>query len=265
MQRCLSASHSLSILSLALLYALIVTSAACSAEDPAQCVSSSDCPDGERCVDGACSALGDAGADSGGPGDGGSDAGPGDSGVPCVPVDCDDGNECTIDRCTAAGCENTNSDGACDDDVFCNGADSCADGSCSVHGGDPCGTLVCNEGTGACDGDCVTDIDCPDPVVGAWGVCGGFANVCSEDGSRSRETATFRCESSRCVGSTSTEMESCVRDTDGTVCDDGDICSRFDRCTGGVCEAELGCPPPCMCNPTTGACTNSGGGRCLEL
>jgi hypothetical protein len=32
----------------------------------------------------------------------------------------------------------TNNNNSCDDGNFCNGPDSCADGSCSVHAGDPC-------------------------------------------------------------------------------------------------------------------------------
>lgn len=242
---------------------LVLVALACSAEDPPACVSSADCASGERCVDGACLPGEDGGAeDSGG---GGVDGGGEDSGVPCVPADCDDGNECTTDRCTGAGCENTNNDIACDDDVFCNGPDSCGEGSCSVHGGSPCGALVCNEATGACDGDCVLDSDCPDPVIGAWGDCGGFASVCGEDGMRSRDTATFTCVANACVGSRDSETEACTRSTDGSVCDDGDVCSRFDRCIDGVCRAELGCPPPCTCDTTTGVCRGEDDRRCLEL
>lgn len=63
----------------------------------------------------------------------------------------DDANPCTSDRCDGAGsCVHAPQAGPCDDFVFCNGADSCANGTCSVHAGDPCilgspCNNICNE------------------------------------------------------------------------------------------------------------------------
>jgi hypothetical protein len=51
---------------------------------------------------------------------------------------CDDDDVCTTDTCTAGGCGYSNNNLPCDDELFCNGADTCADGSCSLHAGDPC-------------------------------------------------------------------------------------------------------------------------------
>lgn len=58
---------------------------------------------------------------------------------------CDDGNPCTDDSCEAGFCAYSPNSASCDDGLFCNGADSCAGGSCSVHTGDPCGGSFCLE------------------------------------------------------------------------------------------------------------------------
>jgi len=94
---------------------------------------------------------------------------------------CDDGDACTqTDTCQGGGCVGTNPvvcaasdqchdagicdpltglcsdpespDGAaCDDDLFCNGADTCQGGTCGVHSGDPCPGL------------CTEPLGCPPP------------------------------------------------------------------------------------------------------
>jgi len=54
---------------------------------------------------------------------------------------CDDGLLCTSDACNEDSdqCDFLANSLACSDGVFCNGADTCDDGSCSLHAGDPCG------------------------------------------------------------------------------------------------------------------------------
>jgi hypothetical protein len=68
-------------------------------------------------------------------------------------------NQCQVCRSTENPYEWTPNDGAaCDDGVFCNGADTCAGSTCSVHDGDPCtddgvfcnGSESCDEATGSC-------------------------------------------------------------------------------------------------------------------
>ncbi len=44
---------------------------------------------------------------------------------------CDDGNVCTDDACIANVCQNTNNSIACNDGLFCNGADVCQSGTCT--------------------------------------------------------------------------------------------------------------------------------------
>ena len=58
---------------------------------------------------------------------------------PGTPPVCNSNNVCITDSCDpATGCVKTNNNNSCDDGNFCNGPDTCADGSCSVHAGDPC-------------------------------------------------------------------------------------------------------------------------------
>ncbi len=59
----------------------------------------------------------------------------------CTP----DSNPCTDDVCDGAGtCSHPNNSAPCDDGVYCNGADTCGGGTCSVHAGDPCPGTDCN-------------------------------------------------------------------------------------------------------------------------
>jgi hypothetical protein len=57
----------------------------------------------------------------------------------------------------------------------------------------------------------------------------------------------------------------CVSVTDGTACDDHNVCTQTDSCQGGVCVGAnpVSCPPPAdnchvqgTCNPATGVCSN---------
>jgi cysteine-rich repeat protein len=74
-----------------------------------------------------------------------------------------DGNMCTDDECDGLGvCIHINNTDPCDDYLFCTGADTCNGGTCSVHSGDPCFPLLCDEITNTCggsdfDGDGVPD------------------------------------------------------------------------------------------------------------
>ena len=67
-----------------------------------------------------------------------------------VDLDCDDGNVCTTDSCEEGRCVREDNMEPCDDGIFCNGMDTCQNGTCSQHSGDPCGTGTCNE-TSGCD------------------------------------------------------------------------------------------------------------------
>ncbi len=69
---------------------------------------------------------------------------------------CNDDNPCTDDRCVSGCCTHTNNTALCDDGIFCNGRDTCSDGVCSVHAGNPCPPpATCNEANHRCEGGCV--------------------------------------------------------------------------------------------------------------
>lgn len=141
---------------------------------------------------------------------------------------------CEICDASASGTSWTDNDGvSCDDDRFCNGADTCSGGSCSVHVGDPCvAPEMCNESNDDCDASCngcVIDTVCfgdttPNP-----------ANLCEI------------CD----VSSSVTQWTH----NDGVSCEDGDFCTGIDTCAGGLCEHT---GDPCdaseTCDSTSASC-----------
>lgn len=136
----------------------------------------------------------------------------------CTPEACDDGNPCTDDACGAESCLHPANADSCDDGIFCNGPDSCAAGSCSVHPGDPCpGASVCNEAMGTCTG-CATDADCPEDLLGPFGPCGGFPDTCATAGMQTRTISSFTCDGGACVRSDRADAQACTRTTDGLMC-----------------------------------------------
>ena len=179
----------------------------------------------------------------------------------CVPAGCDDGNPCTDDGCTAEfGCQNTPNTAQCDDGTFCNGADTCADGSCSAHSGDPCASpTVCNEERSSCVG-CVADGDCPAEMTGVWGVCSGFDDTCDLEGTRERTVTSYTCVDGACLPNERSESEACMRATDGVTCTSTEFsnwssCGNFSNgcddtgtemrsrtdyaCSGGTCTPSM--------------------------
>ena len=70
--------------------------------------------------------------------------------------DCYDYNPCTYEVC-AGQCVYFSTSSPCDDGLYCNGNDSCENGDCTVHTGDPCPSgTVCNEDIDLCDENPVT-------------------------------------------------------------------------------------------------------------
>jgi cysteine-rich repeat protein len=137
---------------------------------------------------------------------------------------CDDGNLSDGDCCSSS-CTPGPDGIACDDHLFCNGADTCVGGACAVHTGDPCvgGTEcdnVCNE---------VND-NCALPA----------GTACADDGNP--------CTIDRCDGA-----GSCVHPNDDFApCDDGLFCNGPDRCQGGTCTVHQG--DPCAFNECSPSC-----------
>ena len=137
----------------------------------AQCDDGAYCNGAETCVAGACVA-----------------------GAP----PCDDQRSCTVDTCDEANksCASTPDDTQCDDGVYCNGADTCDAGECSVHEGNPC-SGTCNEAGEYCE--CATKDDCPADEVGEYGDC-AYATECVETAMKSRTVTKYSCNGvGKCV------------------------------------------------------------------
>ncbi|MFP6663909.1 MAG: hypothetical protein VCC00_06910 [Deltaproteobacteria bacterium] len=145
---------------------------------------------------------------------------------------CDEG----ADDCLAADIDGS----ACADGQFCNGADTCASGSCTAHAGDPCAgadgdgncSETCDEGADNClaadpDGSVCTDgLFCTGTDACALGVCTGAGDPCT--GPDADDDCSETCDegADNCLGN----------DAAGSAClDDGDACTD-DECDGaGAC------------------------------
>lgn len=209
-----------------------------------------------------------------------------------VDSECDDLNFCTDDACVAGLCQNTNNTIACDDGDQCTGGDICTLGICvgtpiaeggSCDDGDLCtiadvcngGTCVgspkdctglddacnigtCNPTTGVCEAinineglNCDDGVLCTELDVCTLGVCAGTNLDCT----------SFDAECFVGVCNVSTGICEASQLTDGTVCDDADLCTINDACTAGTCAGTaLDCSSlddGCIvgtCNGTTGLC-----------
>jgi len=183
---------------------------------PGQCRDASDCDDGlfcngaESCVAGSCQ--------------------------PGTPPVCDDGAGCTIDSCNEASnaCDHTPNHAFCDDGLYCNGAETCVEGSCqsgtppNCDDGVECTTDSCNESMNACD-NTPNHAFCDDEVF-----CNG-AERCG---------ATAGCE----VGTDPCPDRVCDEDIDGCLCeedsdcDDGLFCNGIETCDDGTCTGQNDIP-----------------------
>ncbi len=101
------------------------------------------------------------------------------SGTVQVGEQCDDGNAASGDCCTP-NCTMDPDGSACNDGLYCDGADACSAGACTAHSGDPCiggppcaGT--CNEAAGSCNDPSGTACNDGDP--GTIDQCNG-AGAC---------------------------------------------------------------------------------------
>jgi fibro-slime domain-containing protein len=179
-------------------------------------------------------------------------------------LDCNDNNPCTHDLCFSGTNEaiclyadNNNSE--CDDGDLCTIEDSCFDGICSgvpkiCRDGNICTSDVCNNSTGICE-HTNNMLPCDD------------GNLC---------TSNDHCELGQCVGTPRrcNDNNDCTSDicdtntglcvftpTDGSFCDDGNLCTLNDTCILDTCTGtpiiciDLG---PCVNNPCiNGICTPS--------
>lgn len=121
-----------------------------------------------------------------------------DSCVDCSSnADCNDNVTCTDNACVNGACVFTANNTNCvDDNVFCNGVESCDVTQGCISSGNPCaGTGICNEVTDVCD-TCLFNSDCDD------------ADACTDDSCISSDcvhTAISGCGTTD-GGTTTTQM-----------------------------------------------------------
>ena len=118
---------------------------------------------------------------------------------------CDDGVSCTVDSCNEGSdsCDNAPDDSACDNGLFCDGAETCNAATGCETGSDPCAGGFCDEVGDICF-ECNVDADCDD---------GAFCN------------GTETCNAGSCqAGSDPCPGQSC--DEGGDICVVGGACSH---------------------------------------
>ncbi len=130
----------------------------------------------------------------------------------------DDGQPCTSDQCQAGSCTHPNNSDPCDDLDDCTSDDVCADGNCAGTTYDcddsvPCTQDLC-DGTGGCD----------HPITAGFCFISG---VCYVDGAKSAN------ECQTCDAGGDPGVWTPV--ADGTGCDDDNLCTTDDECSGGAC------------------------------
>ncbi len=222
--------------------------------DCVACELPTDCDDGLECTDDDC--VADVCVFT-----------PAEAGTLCT----DDGNPCTVDVCDGAGaCIALNNEAACDDGLFCNGADTCSGGTCSVHTGDPCiggmeCAAVCNEDLDHCfdpaGTPCTPDADdCTDNVCDGAGACVIEFNAAPcDDGNACTDNDI--CADGLCAG---IPIPGCVLCDVAADCDDGLECTS-DDCDGEVCVfTPLASGEPCTDDGNV--CTDNacdGAGACV--
>lgn len=191
------------------------------------------CEDGDKCTEGeTCSALACASGRAKSCDDGNPctiDGACVDGACPApTPNTCDDKNPCTTDSCDAvSGCAYVNNTEPCDDATFCNGADTCKDGMCQIHAGNPCGK-ACDEATDRCVG-CLVDADCGPVTYGTYSAC-SYPSECATTGTKMRTVTTPRCMANTCSNTVTTEMAACNRATDNVPCGAKVTYGAWDAC-----------------------------------
>ena len=207
----------------------------CAAADPngSACSDGLACTTGETCLLGSCVvALNRCGVC----GDGSVDQGEA----------CDDGNTANGDCCSST-CTLVANGTSCNDGVFCNGADTCSAGLCSVNAGNPCTgpdgdancSETCNEAADTCTAADPNGSVCDDGVF-----CNG-ADTC-QAGACSQHVGS-PCSGAdgdgNCSESCNENAKNCgSADPNGSVCDDGVFCNGADTCASGACSQHVGSP-----------------------
>ena len=149
---------------------------------------------------------------------------------------CDDNNECTEDSCDdAAGCVNDNVILDCDDLDPCTVGDICGEGVCEGTPKICDDDLFCN-GIETCEagtGDC---LDGEDPVIDDQIAC--TEDSCDEAADEVvNEPIHIACEDDNlCTDNVCDAEEGCTFPNNTDSCDDQEACTEDDVCNAGTCE-----------------------------
>jgi len=182
-----------------------------------------------------------------------------------TPVNCNDGVACTVDSCIEStdSCANLPNDSACNDNLFCNGVESChvtlgcqagtpvtCDDGLFCNGTETChNTLGCQAGT---------PVNCDDGIACTDDSCDEAADACRRVPNNANCDDGNDCTDNRCLSGIG-----CVFTPDnGNACSDGNACTN-DACQNGICVGTaVQCPDDgVFC--TRSACDPSGAdGNC---
>jgi hypothetical protein len=174
-----------------------------------------------------------------------------------TPPNCADSVACTDDSCNEStdSCNHIANNGACDDGLFCNGAELCNVTLGCQAGSDPCPGQGCDEGGNVCV-QCIGNEDCDDGLF-----CNG-AEICNagscQSGSAPNCDDGVACTADSCNEGT----DSCDHAPNNAACDDGLFCNGAE-----TCNTTLGCQAgsdPCggeSCDEVTDTC----GGRTIWM
>jgi len=198
--------------------------------DGAACDDFQFCNGNDTCLTGACAVH------SGDPCDG-----------PDGDGDCTESCDETSDSCTAADPAAS----PCDDGLFCNGADSCSGGTCSVHPGDPCDgpdgdgdcSETCDEGADDCTGNDPVGLSCND---GSCPTCPDGDSCLDAADCTSGVCSSGTCQVPTCSDSVENGTETDV-DCGGSCsgCSTGEGCSSGADCVSQVCGGGTCNAPTC--------------------
>jgi hypothetical protein len=211
-------------------------SGGCSSD--AQCDDKNFCNGAETCVSGVCT--------------------PGQS------PNCDDGLSCTNDACdpVAGACTHTASNAACDDGVYCNGAETCdpvngqAPSGCvagappSCNDNIPCTLDFCDEGAKACT-HTPSNAVCDDGVFCNGAETCDLVNGCVPGLPPSCDDGIL-CTADFCDGGN----DACHNVPQDAKCSDGLVCDGVETCNPALGDKLTGClaGAPLVCNDGI-ACT----------
>ncbi|MEO8604390.1 MAG: hypothetical protein ABI629_17585, partial [bacterium] len=147
-----------------------------------------------------------------------------------------DDNACTDELCdgSQAACAHVPNTEPCDDGIFCNGRDDCADGVCSAHAGSPCAGP---------DGDA----DCRES-------CDEAARTCEAADAPGSSCAA---DASPCTDDVCDAAGACAHMPRSGDCDDGDACTLHDVCAAGLCQAGAAACDACQSCDAAGSCSGA--------